>query len=159
MMLNRKCFLLLVALYLTVPVPSICFDLNEALTFAVRQYTQLSEQLSEDDISSGFITTGDPLQSTWTKNNLGEWTVGFYGGSLWTLFALTNDGYWKTLAEEFQERVKGRQFDTSTHDVGFVIMSTFGLCREYTGNVDETVPVIEQSSKSLSERFNRKYLI
>lgn len=153
MVLIRRFLLLFVALYLT--VPSTCFDFNEALFFAVRQYTQLSEQLSQDDISSGFITTGDPLQSTWTKNNFDEWTVGFYGGSLWTLYKLTNDGYWRTLAEEFQERVKGRQFDTSTHDVGFVIMSTYGLCREYTGNVAETAPIIEQTSKSLSARFNR----
>lgn len=147
----RRFLLLFACAYLT--VPSTCFDVNDALTFAVRKYTQLSEQLSQDDPSSGFITTGDPLQSTWTKNSFGEWTVGFYGGSLWTLYALTNDRYWRNLAEEFQERIKGRQYDTSTHDVGFVIMSTYGLCREYTGNVAETGPVIEQTSHSLSTRF------
>lgn len=143
--------------YLT--TPSKCIDLNAAIGFAVRKYTQLSEQLSRDDPSSGFITTADPLQRTWFKTDVWDWTVGFYGGSLWTLYALTNDDYWKYLAEEYQERVKSRQFDTSTHDVGFVIMSTYGLCLQYTGSRGETVEIIEQSAKSLSERFFRAYYL
>lgn len=131
------------------------FGLNTqaALSYAVRQYTILSQNLALDDPSSGFITTANPLNSLWDKNAVSRWTVGFYGGSLWTLFKLTGDNYWKDLAEEFQERVKERQYDTETHDVGFVIQSTFGLCLEYTGNEDLTVGVIEQTAVSLSSRF------
>lgn len=138
-------------------IPSTAIDLNAAINFAVRQYTQLSEQLSQDDPSSGIITTADPLQKTWYKTNVMDWTVGFYGGSLWTLYALTNDNHWRHLAEEFQERIKVRQYDTSTHDVGFVIMTTYGLCLKYTGNETETLAIIEQTAKSLSERFYRAY--
>lgn len=131
----------------------ICIDLDATINFAVRKYTQLSEQLSQDDPSTGFITTADPTQSTWYKTNVMDWTVGFYGGSLWTLYALTHDDHWKYLAEEYQERIKVRQYDTSTHDVGFVIMTTYGLCREYTGT--ETAAIIKQTAESLSTRFYR----
>lgn len=143
-------------LLLCLIIPSKCLDPNAAIHFAVRKYTQLSEQLAEDDPSTtGFITTADPMQRTWYKTDVMDWTVGFYGGSLWTLYALTNDNYWRHLAEEYQERVKGRQDDTSTHDVGFVIMTTYGLCREYTGI--ETVAIIKRTAESLSTRFYRTY--
>lgn len=145
----------LATLLLHLIVPSKCIDLDATINFAVRRYTQLSEQLSEDDPSTGFITTADPMQRTWYKTDVMDWTVGFYGGSLWTLYALTNDNHWRYLAEEYQERINERQHDTSTHDVGFVIMTTYGLCREYTGN--ETVAVIKQTAESLSTRFYRSY--
>lgn len=61
--------------------------------------------------------------------------------------------HWRYLAEEYQERIKVRQYDTATHDVGFVIMTTYGLCREYTGT--ETVAIIKQTAESLSTRFYR----
>jgi rhamnogalacturonyl hydrolase YesR len=128
------------------------FDAPHALNYAIRQYTILSQQLSNDDPSSGFIRTGDPLSYEWKKVSLSDWTVGFYGGTLWTLYALTQDNYWRTLAEEYQERIKDRQFDTSTHDVGFVIMTTFGLSLEYAGNAS-AVPVIQQAAHSLATRF------
>lgn len=148
----RLVFVTLVAFFI---VPSNCIDVDSAINFAVRKYTLLSEQLSLDDPSTGFITTADPTQRTWHKVGVSDWTVGFYGGSLWTLYALTNDNHWRYLAEEYQERIKVRRYDTGTHDVGFVIMTTFGLCREYTGN--ETLPIIKQTAESLSTRFYRAY--
>lgn len=131
------------------------FDPRSALNYAVQQYTSLSLQLDQDGPNSGFITTANPLNAFWDKTDVWRWTSGFYGGSLWTLYKLTSDNYWKDLAEEFQERVKERQFDTSTHDVGFVIMSTYGLCLEYTANENITVPVIDQTATSLASRFHR----
>lgn len=157
MVLVTKFILTLITSLLFLIIPTTCIDLNAAINFAVRKYTQLSDQLSQDDPSTGFITTANPLQTTWYKTDVMDWTVGFYGGSLWTLYALTNDDNWKYLAEEFQERIKLRQYDTSTHDVGFVIMTTYGLCLEYTANKTETVAIIHQTAKSLSERFYRVY--
>jgi len=71
------------------------------------------------------------------------------------LYKLTGQDSWKSLALEYQERVKERQFDTGTHDVGFVIMSTFGLALEYAEHMD-SVPVVIQAAKSLATRFVRK---
>lgn len=149
--MNLK-FLLL--LFPFIHLVSSAFEANSALSYAIRQYTILSQRLAAEGPQSGFITTGNPLNLSWDKTDVNRWTVGFYGGSLWTLYKLTGDNYWRTLAEEYQTRVEVRQYDTSTHDVGFVIMSTYGLCLELTGNASLTVPVIEQAAASLSSRFH-----
>jgi len=74
------------------------------------------------------------------------------------LFKLTEDPYWKELALEYQERVKSKQFDTGTHDVGFIIMSTYGLALEYGGMGDqanaEYQRIINQTAISLSQRYH-----
>jgi hypothetical protein len=75
------------------------------------------------------------------------------------LYKLTHDDYWQQLALEYQERVKPRQFDTGTHDVGFVIMSTYGLAMEYGSDKSEETTkyyeqIINQTAISLSTRFH-----
>lgn len=132
------------------------FDTNNALSYALRQYTQLSQQLADSD-QSQFITTADPVSTTWYTTGISGWTVGFYGGTLWTLYNLTMDNYWKELAIEYQRRVASRQYNPSDHDVGFVIMSTYGLCLEYTGDTS-TIAVINQAATTLSERFHRRFI-
>lgn len=132
---------------------------DDILYYSVRQYTKLSLSLNG---KNGFISTGNPLSPEWNFSDVGAWTVGFYGGSLWMLYKLTNDEYWKELALEYQERVKPRQFDTGTHDVGFVIMSTYGLAMEYGGDSRENVTsyyeqIINQTATTLSTRFHRKF--
>lgn len=129
------------------------FDVNQALTYAVRQYTLLAHSLEDDD---RFISNGDPDNLEWTKstNNM-AWTVGFYGGSLWKLYKLTNDNYWKEQALHKQETVKHRQYDEDTHDIGFVIMSTFGNALAITGD-KSFEPIIIQTANSLATRFHCK---
>lgn len=129
-------------------------SISNTISYAARQYSNLSESIQGQD---GFVSTGNPLESSWNKKDVNNWTVGFYGGSLWVLYKLTGDEHWKTLALEYQERVKQRQFDTGTHDVGFVISSTYGLCLEYNNaDSNESIPVIIQAAKSLASRFVRK---
>ncbi|CAL8111210.1 unnamed protein product [Orchesella dallaii] len=129
---------------------------DDILYYSIRQYTKLSLSLNG---KNGFISTGNPLSPEWNLSEVGAWTVGFYGGSLWMLYKLTHDDYWKSLALEYQERVKPRQFDTGTHDVGFVIMSTYGLALEY-GNITDNATrreyeqIINQTATSLSTRFH-----
>lgn len=131
-------------------------DSDELLYYSIRQYTKLSMSLAGKDV---FINTGNPLSSEWNRSPLSAWTVGFYGGSLWILYKLSHDEYWKNLALEYQERIKSRQFDRGTHDVGFVIMSTYGLAMEYgNDNSEETrdyyTQIIHESATSLSSRYN-----
>jgi unsaturated chondroitin disaccharide hydrolase len=125
---------------------------NEILDYVSHQYHILSERIVN---VSDFISTGNPTSLTWNLQKVTHWTVGFYGGSLWMLYKLTGDVTWKKQALAYQERVKVRQFDTSTHDVGFVIMSTFGLGLELVGD-PKFIPVIIQAAESLSTRYVRK---
>lgn len=147
-------------LFLISSFGSTAFNPDDSLFYSVRQYTKLSMTLNGKD---GFIHTGNPLSPEWTLTDLGWWTVGFYGGSLWMLYKLTEDPYWKALALEYQERVKDKQYDRGTHDVGFIIMSTYGLALEY-GGMDEASnreyeQIITQTATSLSSRYHRKFFL
>ncbi|XP_037043360.1 unsaturated glucuronyl hydrolase-like [Bradysia coprophila] len=127
------------------------FDVHEALSYAIRQYGLLAHNLEDDD---RFIYTGNPTNSEWDKStDSSSWTVGFYTGTLWKLYKLTNDKYWMEQALHKQETIRHRQFDESNHDVGFIIMSSFGYALTLTGD-RSFEEVIIQAADSLATRYN-----
>lgn len=129
------------------------FDVQQTLNYAIRQYSVLAHNLENDE---RFISNGDRNNLEWVMGeNSMAWTVGFYGGSLWKLYKLTNDTYWKEQALRKQEVIKHRQYDTNTHDIGFVIMSTFGNGLALTSN-KSFEPIIIQTANSLATRFHCK---
>lgn len=129
------------------------FDVHEALSYAIRQYSLLANNLEDDD---RFISNGNPNNLEWDKStDSASWTVGFYAGSLWKLYKLTNDKYWKEQALLKQDTVRHRQFDTSNHDVGFIIMSSFGNGLTLTGDKNFEAVII-QAADSLATRYNCK---
>jgi len=154
-MSGTKCAFVVISLFFLVSThlgSAQQLPVNNILEYVVRQYAILTERVSGE---VDFISTGNPLNSTWNLKKVNDWTVGFHGGSLWMLYKLTKDSFWRNQALLYQERVKERQFDTGTHDVGFVIMSTFGLGLEFTGNTD-FIPVIVTAAESLCKRYIRK---
>ena len=54
-----------------------------------------------------------------------DWTVGFFPGSLWYLYDLTGDGYWKRKAECYTKYLEKEQYNTTHHDIGFVVGCSF----------------------------------
>lgn len=129
------------------------FDVHESLSYAIRQYSLLAHSLEEDD---RFISTGDPTSSEWDKSTSSSaWTVGFYTGTLWKLYKLTNDKYWMEQALHKQETIRHRQFDDGDHDVGFIIMSSFGNALTLTGDRSFEMVII-QAADSLAKRYNCK---
>lgn len=130
------------------------FDVHETLSYAIRQYSILAHDLDGDD---RFISTGNPTNPEWDKStDSSSWTVGFYTGSLWKLYKLTNDKYWMEQALHKQETIRHRQFDQSNHDVGFIIMSSFGNALTLTGD-KSFESVIIQAADSLATRYNCKF--
>ena len=81
-----------------------------------------------------------------------DWTIGFFPGSLWYLYNLTDDPYWKDKAESYTEYLIKEQYNTTHHDIGFVIGCSF-LNGLRMGGKEEYKPVIVQAAKSLSTRF------
>lgn len=82
-----------------------------------------------------------------------DWTLGFFPGSLWHLYNLTKDEYWKQKAEKFTEYLRKEQYNTSHHDIGFIIGCSF-LNGIRMGGEEEYKPVVVQAAKSLSTRFH-----
>lgn len=74
-------------LVFTIPGGYSALQTAHIIDYATRQYAILSERVLGE---TRFISTGDPLQPTWSPlKDLGDWTVGFHGGSLWMLYKLT----------------------------------------------------------------------
>ena len=82
-----------------------------------------------------------------------EWTSGFFAGSLWYLYELTDDEKWIEPAMMQTEALESIQFYTDNHDVGFMIGCSYGNALRLTGN-DEFKNVIVQAAKSLITRYD-----
>jgi unsaturated chondroitin disaccharide hydrolase len=83
----------------------------------------------------------------------GDWTSGFFAGELWFFYERTKDPEWMELARKYTEKLKKEQFNTRTHDLGFMMYCSFGKGYELTGDTAYR-NVLIQSAKSLSSRFN-----
>lgn len=83
--------------------------------------------------------------------SFGDWTSGFFPGSLWYLYALTKDSKWEALATKYTEALDSVQYLTWHHDIGFMIgCSYLNGMRQANKNYKE---IILQSARSLSTRF------
>lgn len=83
----------------------------------------------------------------------GDWTAGFFPGTLWYMYDLSKDAKWEETAMEFTSLLEDRQYITYTHDIGFIMFCSYGNALRLTGNLDY-IPILVQSARSLATRFN-----
>ena len=84
-----------------------------------------------------------------------DWTSGFFPGELWYLYEFTKQDKWKTEAEKYTQLMSKEQYNTHTHDLGFMIYCSYGNGYRLT-NDTAYKNVIVQAAKSLITRFNPK---
>jgi unsaturated chondroitin disaccharide hydrolase len=90
---------------------------------------------------------------TWQTVTAKQWTSGFFPGSLWLAYQRTGRPAFKTEARAWTHALAGQATDTSTHDIGFQIMSSFG--NGYALTHDKTYRrIIMRAAKSLATRYN-----
>ncbi len=82
-----------------------------------------------------------------------DWCSGFFPGSLWQMYAYTHDDYWKDQANKRTWPIEEMKMYKGTHDLGFILYSSFGKGYELTDNKDYK-DVLLQAAKTLSMRFN-----
>ncbi|PTS92434.1 glucuronyl hydrolase [Pedobacter sp. HMWF019] len=82
-----------------------------------------------------------------------DWTSGFFPGELWFFYQYSKDPKWMELARTYTEKVRKEQFNTGTHDLGFMMYCSFGNGYRLTGDTAYR-SVLIQSAKSLIKRFN-----
>lgn len=125
-------------------------SIDENIPFAADQYGLLLESIenSEKLVNPKSIIDGKmkliPPQ---------EWTSGFFPGSLWYIYELTEDESWKSVAIKYTEMLDTIQYFTGNHDIGFMIGCSYGNGLRLAGNKDYK-EVIIQAAKSLSTRYN-----
>ncbi len=121
---------------------------QQALSYALGQITATAQNGKE----GLFARTTEPDGSwRWVKPN--DWTSGFFPGLLWLLHESSGKKQLREWAEKWTAALEDQKNNVKTHDVGFILNSSFGNGLRITGR-SEYRSVLLAGAKSLSSRFN-----
>ncbi len=95
-------------------------------------------------------TKGD---GPWEFREPSYWTSGFFPGCLWLAYELKPDTTLLNHAIHFTEGLEEQQFNTSHHDIGFMMLNSYGNGYRLT-DTSEYKEIILQSAASLASRYN-----
>ena len=95
----------------------------------------------------------DPAAMKFESSGPGWWCSGFYPGTLLYLWEQTKDKQLWNESQRMLGLLKSQQFNTGTHDLGFMMYCSFGNLQRLQPS-DSTKDVLVKSAASLSTRFN-----
>lgn len=102
--------------------------LREARLFALLQLARTDRWLPP-----GRYPTVAVGSSRWRTSGTNGWLAGFYPGRLWSAYEATGRPVWARRAAARQAPLTVRQDDTTTHDLGFLLQTSFGRGAALTG--------------------------
>jgi unsaturated chondroitin disaccharide hydrolase len=105
----------------------------------------------------GNNTTQFPRRATQTGGTWGtvaatDWTSGFYPGCLWLAYEKSGDTLFRYNAQRWTASLYAQRSDTSTHDVGFEIFTSYGNGYRLLGTA-AYLPVILTAAQTLAKRY------
>ena len=122
---------------------------KEAFGYAGKQLT-LMLQAHPDTTKIPFSVKEDgslkDMPSSW-------WCSGFFPGNLWYLYEYTKQDKWKQAAALWTAAMQKEQYNTSTHDLGFMLYCSYGNGLRLTGDTAYRA-VLLNGAKSLASRFD-----
>jgi unsaturated chondroitin disaccharide hydrolase len=116
---------------------------------AREQYKVLMKNLPEEKFPKTFFSQTGKYEFS----NSGWWCSGFYPGTLLYLYEQSKDTVLYNEALRILEILKKEQFNTTTHDLGFMMFCSFGNANRIAPK-PEYKDILLNSAKSLSTRFN-----
>lgn len=119
---------------------------REARQFALRQLARTDRRLRD-----GRFPTVAPRQR-WHTSGTNGWLAGFFPGALWMAYELTGQRSWARRADARQAPLVVRADDTSTHDLGFLLQTSFGRQAALTGR-DRPRAVVLRAATALASRW------
>jgi unsaturated chondroitin disaccharide hydrolase len=122
---------------------------------------QCAIAFSTDRVSATDRALGDSAQfprytretGVWKTAGSADWTSGFYPGCLWYTYELTGDTAYLSAARRWTEKLDAQKFNTRTHDVGFIINSSFGNGYRLS-RTEEYRDVLITAAGSLATRYS-----
>jgi hypothetical protein len=121
----------------------------DALAFAVARSRATATAL---DPAAGFPRSTD-TSGKWTVRRATGWTSGFFPGTLWLLYQHTGDPALRAQAERWTAPLEVMDSVSNTHDLGFVLMPSFGRGYALTHAPHDSAVLI-QGATQLARRFN-----
>ena len=128
------------------------FGVNQLLNESSEQYLFLKDQLKHN---AGFPKTFDKTKQQLETSNSKWWCSGFYPGTLLYLYEATGNKALLDEANRMLSLLEPEQYNTETHDIGFMMYCSFGNANRLAPN-DRYRQILINSAKSLIERFNPK---
>ncbi|WP_030325068.1 glycoside hydrolase family 88 protein [Streptomyces sp. NRRL B-3229] len=89
----------------------------------------------------------------WTYSQNGDWVGGFWPGTLWMAWLHSKDDDFRTWALASAARLAPRQYDTGTHDLGFLFYPSWVTAWRLTGDETWRAGAV-QAADSLTRRYN-----
>jgi hypothetical protein len=118
-------------------------------TDGASQYKVLMAKLPANRFPKTYYQKNDSLETSGS----GWWCSGFYPGTLLYLYEQTKDETLYNEAVRILNVLKKEQYNTSTHDLGFMMYCSFGNANRLRPN-PEYGSILLNSARSLSARFN-----
>lgn len=122
---------------------------KEIFLEAADQYKLLMKQLPDGNFPRNF----DPVKKEHGWSSSEWWCSGFYPGTLLLLFEETGDTLLLKEADRMLNLLEKEQFNTGTHDLGFMMYCSFGNAARIKKTIDYDTILIN-SARSLMKRFS-----
>lgn len=119
--------------------------LRAAADYAVEKLHAVAPTVTDFPVGTRF--------EKWVYSQNGDWVGGFWPGTLWMAWLHSKDDTFRSRALASAERLAPRQYDTGTHDLGFLFYPSWVTAWRLTGDdVWRTGAV--RAADSLIQRYN-----
>ncbi|HEX5026443.1 MAG TPA: glycoside hydrolase family 88 protein [Agriterribacter sp.] len=122
--------------------------INDNMQYAAGQYKVLMQQVPPEEMPRSYNDSTKQL----VTSNTSWWCSGFYPGTLWMIYDATRDEAINQEAEKRLAILEKEKNNTGTHDLGFMMLCSFGNAYKITKN-PAYKEVISTAAASLSTRY------
>jgi unsaturated chondroitin disaccharide hydrolase len=131
------------------PQKALLATIQKNFADADAQYKLMAGLIKPDQFPKAF----HPKEGTMETSNSSWWCSGFYPGTLLRIYENTHDKALLTEANKKLAVLAKEQFNTNTHDLGFMMLCSFGNANRLDPK-PEYKQILLNSAKSLSTRFS-----
>ena len=125
--------------------------IQENLEFAEAQTKLMLDKVGEPNGKNYPRTMND--KGSLVVTSMYDWTPGFFPGSLWYLYELSNDKFWLDKAEEWTHSLEKLKHFTGHHDLGFMMYCSYGNAMRLAPKA-EYDSILITSAASLASRYS-----
>lgn len=124
-------------------------QIDVTLNRGVFQYNYMKERLPAGRYPKTYYADKDKFETSKSE----WWCSGFYPGTLIYLDEAAKNPVFKEEIDRVLQDLKREQFNTKTHDLGFMMFCSFGNANRLNPS-PEYAAILMNSAKSLASRFN-----
>ncbi|MGW5770600.1 glycoside hydrolase family 88 protein [Streptomyces longwoodensis] len=129
-----------------VPAPAeVRRTLESAAEYAVEKVRAVAPRVTGFPVGTKF--------EKWVYSQNGDWVGGFWPGTLWLAHLYSGDTALRTAALDWARRLAPRQYDTTTHDLGFLFGPSWVTAWRLTGDPYWRAGAL-QAADTLIRRFH-----